>query len=425
MLPLTTLGLGAVIAAVAAGWNQVKSYLVKFSGYFVHRLVLDEPTAFRFCQYLRDNQWKPTITTSRFMLSVRKYLVGKKELRWVIHESYLSPSEPILVRKGVNFIQFDGVSLKVHAPKWVNIDAIFKDLNITAPTISRSHVDFYIVRAEGSRFRGYVKGGEKNADVTQPPIPDKMACDLPRRTELISPVGMLDSDFEDQKSHRFLNNLWLNSDMTALLQESQTWIKKKDWFLDRGVPWKRGFLFYGKPGTGKTKFGMALAQELNIPIFIFDLASMTNADLVRSYQNYQVDSGRVVLIEDIDAVFDKRTNVTATQQSPGLTFDCLLNTLDGVETGNGTLVIITTNDPSKLDDALIRPGRIDRKLQLQGLDRAGRLWMARKIFFGFEDRLWVDLVDKSEDGVTGAVFQEDCCRRALDLFWAESTHVGI
>ena len=110
----------------------------------------------------------------------------------------------------------------------------------------------------------------------------------------------------------------------------------------------------------------------------------------------------------------------------GLSFDCLLNLIDGVENSDGIFLIITTNNLEKIDPALggivngngmsTRPGRIDKLLEFKPLDKTGREKMAKRILGNFDISLWEHLLnEKHED--SGAQFQERCCKLALKMFW--------
>ncbi|MBY0229519.1 MAG: AAA family ATPase, partial [Gemmataceae bacterium] len=170
-----------------------------------------------------------------------------------------------------------------------------------------------------------------------------------------------------------LGNLIFPKRVTELLREIELWRSHRDWYRSKGIPWKRGWMLYGPPGTGKTALARAFAEDLNMPIYVFNLAQMGNAELMKAWTDMQVNVPCIALIEDVDNVFHGRENV-ARKNSPfsmmfaqpkkegegdgkqgggsmfaPLTFDCLLNCLDGVERSDGIFTIITTNDISKID----------------------------------------------------------------------------
>src|SRR5262249_17055432 len=140
-----------------------------------------------------------------------------------------------------------------------------------------------------------------------------------------------------------------------LIREIELWRTSRQWYVDRGIPWKRGWLLYGPPGTGKTALARAFAEDLNMPIYVFNLAEMSNLELIKAWGEMKGNAPCRALIEDIDNVSQGRENVARKgggllplmlasrndnnnnnnneerKSYTPLTFDCLLNCLDGVE----------------------------------------------------------------------------------------------
>ena len=234
--------------------------------------------------------------------------------------------------------------------------------------------------------------------------------------------------------------LCLDDAAEALVREAHRWRETESWHRERGLPWRRGYLLHGVPGTGKTALARALAEDLDLPVFVYDLASLKNRELMKAWNQMLGEVPAMALIEDIDAVFDGRENV-AVKQGPALTFDCLLNCIDGVQRADGLMVVFTTNHLEKVDPAIAqtvapedagdgtgvvdvsrgihtRPGRVDRVVEMRGLDAAGRRRMARRILGDHPDRV-DDIVREGRDD-TPAQFQERCGRLALELHYETS-----
>ncbi len=256
-----------------------------------------------------------------------------------------------------------------------------------------------------------------------------------------------------------LDNLIFPQRVKNLINEIELWRKSKEWYLEKGIPWKRGWLLYGPPGTGKTALARAFAEDLNMPIYVYNLAEMSNHDLIKSWTEMQTNTPCIALIEDIDNVFHGRENVVRRHSmftmmvpekkdgdnndkgrnplGPPLTFDCLLNCLDGVERADGIFTVITTNDLGKIDPALglprqlpdgqtefisTRPGRIDKAVELTYMEPADKKRMAQKILGAYESAHldMLDFIDKFPDlPETPAQFQERCAQVALKCFWRE------
>jgi len=128
--------------------------------------------------------------------------------------------------------------------------------------------------------------------------------------------------------------------------------------MDKGVPYRRGYLLYGPPGTGKTSFTQAIAGELKLNICYLNLSNgnMDDDGLNRALNN--APSQSIILLEDIDGIFVARESVNQGREG-GVSFSGLLNALDGVRSQEGRILFMTTNHREKLDPALMRPGRAD------------------------------------------------------------------
>ena len=117
-----------------------------------------------------------------------------------------------------------------------------------------------------------------------------------------------------------------------------------------GLPWRRGYLFEGPPGNGKTSAALALASELRLDVYLLTLVGLEDKDLVGLL--CELPSRSMLLLEDLDRQL-------ACENIPSLS--AVLNAIDGAAASEGRLLVITANEPEKLCDALTRAGRIDRR----------------------------------------------------------------
>lgn len=140
-----------------------------------------------------------------------------------------------------------------------------------------------------------------------------------------------------------------------ILQDAQLFLSSKDKYDMLGIPWHRGYLFHGPPGSGKTSLAKMLASELGMNLYYIPLSSIKNdSDLGAAIS--RIGNNSILLMEDIDVVHAaKKRN----DEQKGITLSGLLNALDGVITPPGLITIMTTNNKEILDPALIRAGRID------------------------------------------------------------------
>jgi chaperone BCS1 len=155
--------------------------------------------------------------------------------------------------------------------------------------------------------------------------------------------------------------------MEELIADARRFLASRQWYLDRGIPYRRGYLLHGPPGTGKSSAVIAVASALQMDIAILSLASTSLDDSQLADLLAELPVNAVALIEDIDCAFSGRGQEP--DKASKLSFSGLLNAIDGVAAGEGRLLFATTNHLERLDPALIRPGRIDKKLEVLYADR--------------------------------------------------------
>jgi hypothetical protein len=260
---------------------------------------------------------------------------------------------------------------------------------------------------------------------------------------------------------RALDNLIFPQRVKDLIREIERWRNSRNWYRERAIPWKRGWLLYGPPGTGKTALARAFAEDLNLPIYVYNLAELGNHDLIKAWAEMQRNVPCIALFEDIDNVFHGRENVARKNQpqqmffamqqpregdsgpkgpTAPLTFDCLLNCLDGVERADGIFTIITTNDIGKIDPALgqprtlpngevefisTRPGRVDKAVELSYMETDDKKRLAARILGDYPAELaaMCDFIDRYADlKETPAQFQERCAQIALECYWKQQAN---
>lgn len=165
-----------------------------------------------------------------------------------------------------------------------------------------------------------------------------------------------------QLKKSFTNVVLPLEDKNSLLQDLSIFGEIKSTYQRMDIPYKRGYLFYGKPGNGKTSLAAAMADHLKKNICYLNLKSIGEDQQLQSlFTNLPHNS--ILIIEDIDTCFNGR------KSNGKITFSSLLNCLDGVFYKEDLITIITTNHIKKLDPALIRPGRIDFQLHIKNPTR--------------------------------------------------------
>ena len=154
----------------------------------------------------------------------------------------------------------------------------------------------------------------------------------------------------------------------------------RDSYLSFGIPYKNVQLIHGPPGTGKTSLIKSIASDLNCDLYILPISKdMLDKHLVDafSYINDQDSKERIIVIEDIDTLFDDSRKDGDTKN--GITLQAFLNCLDGFTCVEGTALFLTANKPEVLDSAMIRSCRIDHKIKLGYADK----YQTKKMFHTF------------------------------------------
>jgi chaperone BCS1 len=163
-----------------------------------------------------------------------------------------------------------------------------------------------------------------------------------------------------------------------IVEDVEDFISSSSWYNDRGIPYRRGYLLYGPPGTGKSSFIQALAGELDYDIAILNLSERGLTDDRLNHLLTIVPNRTLVLLEDVDAAFSNRREQSDADGYRGanVTFSGLLNALDGVASAEERIIFLTTNHVDRLDEALVRPGRVDMTVRLGEVTRyqVGCLW---------------------------------------------------
>lgn len=166
--------------------------------------------------------------------------------------------------------------------------------------------------------------------------------------------------FHSKRDVKSLENTILNEeDKKFLTEDIMSFEGKSSWYKDVNLFYKRTYLLYGPPGTGKTTLSFAIASQTGRSIYVLSLSSVASDEtMIRLFSS--LEKGSLLLIEDVDAAFVQREN----KENKGVSFSCLLNCIDGAFSKDNVVTIMTTNHIEKLDPALLRPGRVDVKMEV-------------------------------------------------------------
>jgi cell division protease FtsH len=167
------------------------------------------------------------------------------------------------------------------------------------------------------------------------------------------------------------------------LHEIVDFLKSPDKYLALGAKIPRGVLLSGPPGTGKTLLARAVAGEAGVPFFQMSASEFVEmivgvgASRVRDLFNQAKEAApAIIFVDELDAVGRSRSsagsNIGGGHDEREQTLNQILTEMDGFDARTGVIVLGATNRPEILDQALLRPGRFDRRVVVQPPDRVGR-----------------------------------------------------
>lgn len=416
---------GGLFAALATGWRSMQAFVLQILSRAVVTARYEDTAAGLVARWFEEHG-----TLSRF---------GSR--RYAIEDAFLRPAG----RRQAIAVELHGAAGRVvwlgWRPVWVRFHR--ETANATASTddaltvtFIRGTLDPERLAVEATRYRNhdaeglkrwsYVRlGGNRGAGPREyhfssgPNGSGYSTQEQSRKLAVARYLGHRREEIGEPRPAEPFAGLEFPPEALTYREHVRNWLVLREWFRSRGLPWRSGVLLYGPPGTGKSSMVRAIAQEFDLPLYSIDLATCRNPDFESNWRQAQSNAPAIVLLEDLDAVFEGRVNVTDGDHGDGLTFDCLLNTVGGVASTDGVLLVVTTNRVETIDPALgrpvaksssrsTRPGRIDFCLEFGPMTAACRQKLAEKLVGGDV----ADLV-RAGDGESAAQFQARCVESAL------------
>ena len=176
------------------------------------------------------------------------------------------------------------------------------------------------------------------------------------------------------------SNIAGNVEVKEQVEDVIDFMKNPNQYVDMGARMPKGLILYGPPGTGKTLMAKAIAKESGVAFF-----SVSGSDFVQMYVGVGASRVReifkearkhnkaVIFIDEIDAIGKKRSqNAANSNDEKDQTLNALLTEMSGFKEDEGIIVIAATNRLDMLDDALLRPGRFDRHIEVGYPDLSAR-----------------------------------------------------
>lgn len=181
-------------------------------------------------------------------------------------------------------------------------------------------------------------------------------------------------------------------------------------YAEIGASLPKSALLVGPPGTGKTLIARAVAGEAKVPFFVISgsefvqmFVGMGAAKVRELFKQANEKAPCIIFIDEIDAIGKKRDNMVGGNDEREQTLNQLLTEMDGFDGRKGVVILAATNRPESLDAALLRPGRFDRRIQMELPDLEGRkAILSVHLQKVRHDDVDLDIVARSSAGSSGA-----------------------
>jgi len=215
--------------------------------------------------------------------------------------------------------------------------------------------------------------------------------------------------------------------LTRIITDIDRFLAAEAVYNRRGIPWHRGHFYTGVPGTGKTSLARALASHFRLDVWLLPLGDVQkDGDLLKRISGLTPRS--ILILEDVDVLgaaqhreldnddvayntgpATPRNRERGDDSSGGVSLAGILNALDGIATPHGLITIMTSNRPGVLDDALVRPGRIDliEEFTVATAEQARRIIA---YYYGVDHQVITDRDANMMAGCTPAAIIEACKR---------------
>lgn len=195
-----------------------------------------------------------------------------------------------------------------------------------------------------------------------------------------------------------------------MLKEIVDFLHNPKKYTDIGASLPKGALLVGPPGTGKTLIARAVAGEAKVPFFAISgsefvqkFVGMGAAKVRDLFRQANEKAPCIIFIDEIDAIGKRRDSGLGGNDEREQTLNQLLTEMDGFDGRKGVVILAATNRPENLDKALLRPGRFDRRIQMELPDLEGRKAILNVHLRRVKhEEVDIDVVARATAGTSGA-----------------------
>lgn len=224
-----------------------------------------------------------------------------------------------------------------------------------------------------------------------------------------------------------LNNYFYDNNLVDLLiKDIEKFFGSKEWYKNLSIPWHRGYIFDGPPGNGKSSLIKLLASYFKKNLCILDLNKVSSIDNLLELLN-SIPQGSFVAIEDADTfnvIANRKKNKNGNFEvddegnislSSSLSLSNILNCLDGIGVpSDGRLIFVTTNHKESLDEAFLRPGRLDVHAKLENASKKQFSNLTSKFFLNKNKQI-TELTKSYKDFKLSIAEIQEICLKYTDF----------
>jgi mitochondrial chaperone BCS1 len=180
------------------------------------------------------------------------------------------------------------------------------------------------------------------------------------------------------RPRRPIDSIATTTEQKAIKEKIWLFFSRGEFYSKKSLPYRQGFFFHGPPGTGKSSMATAVASDFRMSIYVVPLSGLLDTQ----FQNLisSIPSRCVIVFEDIDAAGLGRKEGSTNK---GISLSVFLAALDGI--GGGSLIFMTTNHPETIDDAILRPGRVDHRVEFPYASKDQAKQLFRRLLCSDED----------------------------------------
>lgn len=185
---------------------------------------------------------------------------------------------------------------------------------------------------------------------------ERLENEITKKHKIISVAGAINSKV--QKNWSFDDLVLTEEVKNSVVEDLAAWVRLEYEFKRKNIPYRRGYLFEGPPGNGKTALIRAIISTYDFSLFGFNFSNddLNEVDLFSMFEDAAKKAPSLIIFEDIDRFFSEDQHVPKAH----ITKSGFLNCLDGVSVYDGIVIIATANNPEMIDPAIRnRPGRFD------------------------------------------------------------------